>query len=111
MVYLGPIGLGNGLHVLVNGPPVLGNGPPLLGNGPHLGTQFMNGVILIMGGKAGLFVYLGPIGLGNGPHVFSFNACERLYFISVSSCVSIAYNNYTISDFDRINCISHKLTY
>ena len=25
-------------------------------------------------------------------HTFTFNACERLYFISVSSCVSIAYN-------------------
>ena len=43
-VYLGPWVIGNGPHVL-------GDGPPVLGNGPHLCTQFMNRVILIMGGK------------------------------------------------------------
>ena len=41
-VYLGPMGLGNGLHVL-------GNGPSVLGNGPLLYNQFMKRVILIMG--------------------------------------------------------------
>ena len=30
---------------------VLGIGPPVSGNGPHLCTQFMNRVILIIGGK------------------------------------------------------------
>ena len=36
------------------------------------------------------------------PIMFTFNARERLYFISVSSCVSIAYNNFTISNSNRI---------
>ena len=34
--------------------------------------------------------------------MFTFNARERLYFISFSSCVSIAYNNFTISNSNRI---------
>ena len=41
-VYRGPIGLGNGPHVL-------GNRPCVLGNGLHLCSQFMNRVIFIMG--------------------------------------------------------------
>ena len=41
-----------------------------MGNGIYLCTQFMNtGLFLLWGGKDGLFVYHGPIGLGNGPHV------------------------------------------
>ena len=32
LVYLGPIRLGNELHVLGNRPHVLGNGPHVLGN-------------------------------------------------------------------------------
>ena len=39
--------------------------------------------------------------LRNSQIIFTFNARERLYFISVSSCVSIAYNIYTISDIDE----------
>ena len=60
--------LGNGPLVLGNGQHVLGNGPLVLGKGPHLCTLFMNRVILIMSRyRLGRFVYLAPIGLGNGP--------------------------------------------
>ena len=49
---------------------MLGNGLHVLGNGPHLCTQFMNRAILNMRSLTGLlFVYLGPIGLGNETHV------------------------------------------
>ena len=42
----------------------------MLGNGPHLCTQFKNtGLSLLLGGYAGLFVFLGPVGLGNMPPV------------------------------------------
>ena len=33
---MGPIGLGNGRHLLGNGPHLLGNGPYVLGNGMHV---------------------------------------------------------------------------
>ena len=49
---------------------MLGNGLHVLGKGPHLCSQFMNtGLFLLWRGYAGMFVYIGHNGLGNGLHV------------------------------------------
>ena len=43
----------------------------MLGNGPQPCTEFMIGVFLFWGGGARSFLYPGPIGLGNRPHMYT----------------------------------------